>query len=158
MWVRSLGGKIPRGGHGNWLQYSYWRIPWTEEFAGTQSIGSQPRNRTSLSYVSLKSPAMAGGLLTPSVIWDALDCTGFHSLLNHLLWECSCYTVSCPVEGPMWLGAEQGLWTHSQPARNRGLPTARWMSHITSRFSSSVRPWDNRGPSWELDWNLMRNL
>ena len=24
-------GRSPRGGHGNPLQYSHWRIPWTEE-------------------------------------------------------------------------------------------------------------------------------
>jgi len=36
-WVQ----KIPGGGHGNLLQYSSWRIPWTEEPGGLQSIGSQ---------------------------------------------------------------------------------------------------------------------
>ena len=33
---RSLGE-----GNGNPLQYSCWRIPWTEELGGLQSIGSQ---------------------------------------------------------------------------------------------------------------------
>ena len=35
-------GRVPGGGHGNQLQYSFlaWRIPWTEEPGGLQSIGS----------------------------------------------------------------------------------------------------------------------
>ena len=33
---RSLGG-----GHGNLLQHSCWRIPWTEEPGGLQPMGSQ---------------------------------------------------------------------------------------------------------------------
>ena len=36
-WVR----KNPGGGNGNLLQYSPWRIPWTEEPGGLQSRGSQ---------------------------------------------------------------------------------------------------------------------
>ena len=34
-------GSIPAGEHGNPLQYSCWRISWTEEPAGLQSIGLQ---------------------------------------------------------------------------------------------------------------------
>ena len=34
-------GKIPGGGHGNPLHILAWRIPWTEEPGGLQSIGSQ---------------------------------------------------------------------------------------------------------------------
>ena len=37
-------GRSPGGGHGNPLQYSCslnWKIPWTEEPGGIQSIGSQ---------------------------------------------------------------------------------------------------------------------
>ena len=43
--LRSTGSMIPRsgrspgGGHGNPLQSSCWRIPWTEEPGGLQSIG-----------------------------------------------------------------------------------------------------------------------
>ena len=33
--------RSPGGGHGNPLQYSCWRIPWTEEPGGLQSKGSQ---------------------------------------------------------------------------------------------------------------------
>ena len=33
-------GRFPGGGHGNPLQYSLLRIPWTEEPGGLQSIGS----------------------------------------------------------------------------------------------------------------------
>ena len=32
-------GGSPGGGRGNPLQYSYWRIPWTEEPGRLQSIG-----------------------------------------------------------------------------------------------------------------------
>ena len=43
--VRDVGsipgsGRSPGGGHGNPLQYSCWKIPWTEEPGGLQSIGS----------------------------------------------------------------------------------------------------------------------
>ena len=34
-------GRSPGGGRGNPLQYSPWRIPWTEEPGGLQSMGSQ---------------------------------------------------------------------------------------------------------------------
>ena len=34
-------GRSPGGGHGNLLQYSSWRIPWTEESGGLWSIGLQ---------------------------------------------------------------------------------------------------------------------
>ena len=33
-------GRSPGGGHGNPLQYFAWRIPWTEEPGGLQSMGS----------------------------------------------------------------------------------------------------------------------
>ena len=33
--------RSPRVGHGNPLQYSWWRIPWAEEPGGLQSMGSQ---------------------------------------------------------------------------------------------------------------------
>ena len=34
-------GRSPGERNGNTLQYSYWRIPWTEESGGLQSIGLQ---------------------------------------------------------------------------------------------------------------------
>ena len=34
-------GRSPGEGNGNPLQYSAWRIPWTEELGGLQSTGSQ---------------------------------------------------------------------------------------------------------------------
>ena len=34
-------GKFPGEGNGNPLQYFAWRIPWTEEPGGLQSMGSQ---------------------------------------------------------------------------------------------------------------------
>ena len=34
-------GRSPGGGHGNPLQYSSWRVPWTEESGSPRSIGLQ---------------------------------------------------------------------------------------------------------------------
>ena len=34
-------GRSPDGGHGNPLSILAWRIPWTEEPGGLQSMGSQ---------------------------------------------------------------------------------------------------------------------
>ena len=44
--IRDMGlipelGRSPGGGHGNPLQYSCWRIPWSDELGGLKSIGSQ---------------------------------------------------------------------------------------------------------------------
>ena len=38
-------GRSPGGGHGNPLQYSCWRIPWTEEPGRLQPMGSQESAR-----------------------------------------------------------------------------------------------------------------
>ena len=38
-------GRSPGGGHDNPLQYSAWKIPWTEEPGGLQSMGSHSRTR-----------------------------------------------------------------------------------------------------------------
>ena len=40
-------GRPSVGGHGNPLQYSSWKIPWTEEPGGLQSMGSQSRTQLS---------------------------------------------------------------------------------------------------------------
>ena len=34
-------GRSPGGGNGNLLQYSCWKIPWTEDPGGLQSMGLQ---------------------------------------------------------------------------------------------------------------------
>ena len=44
--IRDMGsipgsGRSPGGGNGNSLQYSYLRIPWTEDLGRLQSIGLQ---------------------------------------------------------------------------------------------------------------------
>ena len=48
-------GRSPGGGHGSSLQYSIlgWRIPWTEEPGGLQSMGSQFSSVQLLSCVRL---------------------------------------------------------------------------------------------------------
>ena len=40
-------GRSSGGGHGNPLQYSCLRIPWTEEPGGLQSMGSQSQTQLS---------------------------------------------------------------------------------------------------------------
>ena len=39
-------GRSPGGGHGNPVQYSWWRIPWTEEQGRLQSIGCKESDTT----------------------------------------------------------------------------------------------------------------
>ena len=39
-------GRSPGGGHGNSLHILAWRIPWTEEPGGLQSIGLKESNMT----------------------------------------------------------------------------------------------------------------
>ena len=48
-------GKSPGGGHGSPLQYSCWRIPWTEEPGKLQSIESH-RSCTQLKQLSTHIP------------------------------------------------------------------------------------------------------
>ena len=43
-------GRSPGGGKGNPLQYLAWRIPWTEEPSGLQSMGSQESDVTEHTY------------------------------------------------------------------------------------------------------------
>ena len=43
-------GRSPGGGNGNPLQYLAWRIPWTEEPSGLQSMGSQESDVTEHTY------------------------------------------------------------------------------------------------------------
>ena len=45
--IPGLGG-YPGKGNGNTCQYSFWKIPWTEEPDGLRSTGSQ-KNQTGLS-------------------------------------------------------------------------------------------------------------
>ena len=42
--------RSPGGGNGNPLQYLAWRIPWTEEPSGLQSMGSQESDVTEHTY------------------------------------------------------------------------------------------------------------
>ena len=39
--------RLPEGGNGNPLSILAWKIPWTEESGGLQSMGSQSRTRVS---------------------------------------------------------------------------------------------------------------
>ena len=61
-WIR----KIPREGNGNSLQYSSWKIPWTEEPGRLQPKGSQsPTRLSTLLYPQLKLQELGRG--QPSV-------------------------------------------------------------------------------------------
>ena len=48
-------GRSPGVGNGNPLEYSVWRIPWTEEPGGLQSIGSQRAGREWATVHTLRS-------------------------------------------------------------------------------------------------------
>ena len=50
-------GRFPGEGHGNPLQYSCWRIPWTEKPGRLQSIGLQ--NQTRLTRLSTHAQGFA---------------------------------------------------------------------------------------------------
>lgn len=54
-----------------------------------------------------------------------------------------------PTESPLWQGNE--FWSQ-RPMRNRGLPTATWMSMSVSVDPSRVKPPGDSGPSWWLSW------
>ena len=41
--------RSPGGGHGNPLQYSWWRIPWTEEGAQQATVHGVAKSQTQLS-------------------------------------------------------------------------------------------------------------
>ena len=41
--------RSPGGGHGNPLQYSWWRIPWTEEGAQRATVHGVAKSQTQLS-------------------------------------------------------------------------------------------------------------
>jgi len=43
-------GRPPGGGHGNSLWFLVWRIPWTEEPGGLQSMGLQSQAQLSMHY------------------------------------------------------------------------------------------------------------
>ena len=46
-WVQIPGlGRSPGGGNGNLLHILVWKIPWTEEPGGLQSVGSQDSDTT----------------------------------------------------------------------------------------------------------------
>ena len=47
-------GRSPGEGNGGPLQYSYWRIPWTEEPGELQTMGSQSRKQLSNLHTGTK--------------------------------------------------------------------------------------------------------
>ena len=69
--------RSPGEGNGNPLQHS-WRIPWTEESGGLQSMGSQESDTTEQLSTHTHSFCPNHCLVAP---WDGLDClTGTHGL------------------------------------------------------------------------------
>ena len=46
-------GRFPGGGNGNLLQYSCWRIPWTEEPGELHTVHRVAKNRTRLKRLSM---------------------------------------------------------------------------------------------------------
>ena len=62
-------GRFPGEGKGYPLQYSCWRIPWTEEPGGLQSMGSQRVGHDWITNTSLERWGHAGVGWTPSPIY-----------------------------------------------------------------------------------------
>ena len=85
--------RFPGGGHGNPLQYSCWRTPWTEQPGGLQSMGWQ---RVGHSWATKHTAHKACchrpplGLSRQNSPWEVAPCAAFPSI------ECS----SAP---PAWL-------------------------------------------------------
>ena len=88
-------GRSPGGGHGNPLQDSCWRIPWTEEPGGLQSMGSQSQTRLKrLSTHTHKAPhskfsSVLRGWGFSLQVWGAtlqLMYLGTYSAFNLLIW------------------------------------------------------------------------
>ena len=59
-------GRCPGYRHGNPLQYSCWKVPWTEEPSGLQSIGSQ-RVRHDWSGLACTHPFLGSSQVVPVV-------------------------------------------------------------------------------------------
>ena len=59
-------GRCPGERHGNPLQYSYWKVPWTEEPSGLQSIGSE-RVRHDWSGLACAHPFLGSSQVVPVV-------------------------------------------------------------------------------------------
>ena len=59
-------GRCPGERHGNPLQYSCWKVPWTEEPSGLQSIGSQ-RVRHNWSGLACTHPFLGSSQVVPVV-------------------------------------------------------------------------------------------
>ena len=54
-------GRSPGGGHGTPLQYSFWRIPWTEEPGRLQSMGSQRVGHDCVTFTHRKEIILGKG-------------------------------------------------------------------------------------------------
>ena len=63
-------GRSPGGGHGDPLQYSCWRIPWTEEPGGLQSIGLQNQTRLTRLSTHAQGFSLSGVLESPGGLVD----------------------------------------------------------------------------------------
>ena len=71
--------RSPGEGNGNPLQYSCWRIPWTEEPGGLQSVGSQRVRNTWAAKQhthtqTWNKPIWKGCILHDSTLWPAGRC------------------------------------------------------------------------------------
>ena len=72
MWVQSLGGEAPmEEGTATHSSILAWRIPWTEEPRGLQSIGSQRvrHDRSDLAHSTHTVLGVASGLFCPSAFF-----------------------------------------------------------------------------------------
>ena len=138
-------GRSPGGGHGSPLQYSCWRIPWTEEPSGLQSTASQSQTRLSnFTFTFFDFPvcqAPGWGLpmhflpasqsesyeLFLSPIW--WENSGFESLLNCCLKAIERRLLNSPIPGsgqaPSLLCASALKWPELKGRRGTGQWPAR---------------------------------
>ena len=75
-------GSSPRGGNSNPLQYSCWRIPWTEQPGGLQSLGSQ-RVRQNWSDLAHASNSLVFKVEMSLTSENCLQWETQHSSKNH---------------------------------------------------------------------------
>ena len=120
-------GRSPREGYGNPLQYSCWRIPWTEEPGRLQSIGSESditeaskhactHTAQTSECILHSSPSKSGkhqnsGHSCPC-IWvlsltllnkvSVISPCSSHHLLNSVQVPCNCLTLNSPLIPGTW--------------------------------------------------------
>ena len=79
-------GRSPGEGNGNPLQYIVWKIPWTEEPGGLQSMGSQRVGHNRVTSLSLFTFMHWRQKWQPTPVFLPGESQGRWSLVGCLLW------------------------------------------------------------------------